>query len=156
MAISLTSPITGLAQTGLTSPTYTNVVDTPPAPNAKQWAITALGGTQTGVEAHAADLPFTFTAFKPLAFKGLGAANPSNGWYYSVPRNVYKIITRKGTVINTATGQTSPAVITTTIDLPAGCTVADPESVRAALSAHFGGLSQQSAGIGDTVTSGVL
>jgi hypothetical protein len=49
MSISVTSPITGGAQTGLTSPTYTVVTDTaPPGNPGKQVAVTALGGTQAG------------------------------------------------------------------------------------------------------------
>lgn len=52
MTISLTTPVTGAAQTGLTSPTYTHVVDTPPNAYTKQYAVTALGGTQTGVDVH--------------------------------------------------------------------------------------------------------
>jgi hypothetical protein len=46
--------------------------------------------------------------------------------------------------------------ITTVIDLPAGADTADAANVRAALSAHFGALSQQSAGVGDTTVSGIV
>ena len=67
MAISLTSPITGAAVTGLTSPTYTVAVDTPPNTWSKQWAVTALGGTQTGVDtSSSASRPFTLTDRKSV------------------------------------------------------------------------------------------
>lgn len=50
MTIALSSPVTGGAQTGFTSPTYTLTADTPPAGSGgKQYAATALGGTQAGV-----------------------------------------------------------------------------------------------------------
>jgi hypothetical protein len=46
--------------------------------------------------------------------------------------------------------------ITTTIDVPAGADLQDLVNIRAALSAHIGSLTQQSAGIGDMAGSGVL
>jgi hypothetical protein len=46
--------------------------------------------------------------------------------------------------------------ITTIIDVPAGSDTADAANVRAALSAHIGALSQQSAGIGDTGVTGIV
>lgn len=52
MAFTLTSPITGAAQTGFTTPTYTHVSDVAPEANGRQVAVTALGGTQTNVIAH--------------------------------------------------------------------------------------------------------
>jgi hypothetical protein len=47
-------------------------------------------------------------------------------------------------------------IVTTTIEVPAGADTADAPNVRAAMSAHIGSLSQQSAGIGDTTIQGVL
>ncbi len=150
-----TSPVTGAAQTGLTSPTYTITVDTAPAPNAKQWAITALGGTQTGVDAHSVARPFTLTMFKPLVARVLGVINALTGRVSNVPMNVYTVITRKG--VTPLAGQPSvTAVLETRLAIPAGADIADPANLRAALSAHFGAIAQQSAGIGDTTVNGVL
>lgn len=59
MAFVLTTPVTGQPQTGFTSPTFTIAADTPPAVNAKQYVITALGGTQTGASASLVSSPFT-------------------------------------------------------------------------------------------------
>lgn len=155
MAVSLSSPVTGSAQTGLTSPTYTLTSDTPPVSNSKQWAITALGGTQTGVEAHALSQPFTIAVFRPAVPKTLGIPNPATGVISNIPRNVSKIVVRKG--VNVAANQAPVnAIFTLTCDVPAGADVYDPESIRAALSLLFGSVSQQSAGIGDSVVSGVL
>jgi hypothetical protein len=155
LSFTLTSPITGSAQTGLTTPTYTHVVDTPPDITGKQVAISALGGTQTGVTVHSIAAPFTITVFRPKAFRSLGKANPVTGVIKDVPRNSFKVITRKG--VTPLAGQPFTNLqITTIIDVPAGSDTADPANVRAALSAHLGALSQQSAGFGDTCVSGVL
>lgn len=155
MTIALTSPITGAAQTGLTSPTYTHVADTAPQPTGKQVAVTALGGTQTGVNAHSVAAPFTITVFRPAVFKQLGKANPTTGIISNVPNNVYKVITRKG-VLPLAGQAYRNMLVTTLIEVPAGADLADPANIRAALSAHIGALNQQSAGVGDTAVNGVL
>jgi hypothetical protein len=42
------------------------------------------------------------------------------------------------------------------LDVPAGADTADAPNIRAAISAAIGALNQQSAGLGDTVISGVL
>lgn len=155
MTIALTSPITGAAQTGLTSPTYTHVADTAPTPQGKQVAVTALGGTQTGVSVHSVAAPFTVSCFRPATFKALGKPNPTTGLISNVPKNQYKVITRKG-VLPLAGQPYQTMQITTLIDVPAGSDLADPANIRAALSAHIGALTQQSAGIGDTAVSGII
>lgn len=155
MTISVTSPITGSAQTGLTTPTYTLVSDTAPSINGKQWAVSALGGTQTGVNVHSVAAPFTVSCFRPANLKGLGKANPTTGLIANVPMNTYKVITRKG-VLPLAGQPYRNMVVYTQVDVPAGSDLADPANIRAALSAHIGALSQQSAGIGDTCVSGVI
>ena len=72
-----TSPVTGAAQTGLTTPTYTFVADVAPDANGKQVAVTALGGTQVGVTPHSVASPFTGTFVRPKSFKALGQPNPT-------------------------------------------------------------------------------
>lgn len=155
MAISPTSPITGTAQTGLTSPTFTFVVDQNPAVNAKQWAVTALGGTQVGVTTHSVASPFTLSFWRPLNFKFLGPLNPVTGALQSVPMNVYKAITRKG-VLPLPAQAFKTAMISSNIEIPAGSDTADPANLRAMISAHIGLLTQISAGIGDTAVNGVI
>lgn len=153
MTVAFSSPITGQAQTGLTSPTYTNVTMAGPDANVKQVAVTALGGTQTGVDVHSVSRPFTIAFWWPKILKVLPSLN-SVGQLPSVPMNIYKVITRKG--VTPLAGQPSKTMlITTEIAVPAGADTADAANVRAALSAHFGAAVQQSAGIGDTSVSGV-
>jgi len=150
-----TSPITGGPQTGFTSPTYTHVADTAPDANGKQVAVTALSGTQTGATVHSVSSPFTITFVRPKSFKVLGQPNPVTGLVASVPKNVYKVITRKGTV--PLAGQPfATMLVETTMSVPAGADSADAANIRAALSAHFGAIWQQSAGVGDTDVSGVM
>lgn len=155
MTINIPGTITGTSQTGLTSPTYTSTVDTPPNVNSKQVAITGLGGTQAGVNTHSVSKPFTVTATRPASFAVLGKPNPTTGLISSFPRNTTKILTRKGVLV--LAGQPNQImIIRTEIEMPAGADTADTPNVRAALSAHNGLLSQVSAGIGDTLIDGVL
>jgi len=155
MSVTITSPITGLAQTGFTSPTYTHVTDTAPDSNGRQVAVTAVGGTQTGVITHSVAAPFTITVVRPKVYKVLGKANPVTGLISNVPKNVYKLITRKG-VLPLSGQPYSTMLVTTIIEVPAGSDLADAANVRAAISAHLGSLSQQSAGFGDTAVTGIL
>jgi len=155
MSFTINTPVTGAAQTGFTSPTYTVTADIAPSPNGKQWAITAVGGTQTGVDSHTVSKPFTTTFFKPQQPKALPAANPVTGILKSIPINTYKLVTRKGAVplVNQAA---QIARIYTIIEVPAGTDTYEPEDIKAMLSCHVGVLNQQASGIGDTVLSGVM
>lgn len=155
MSITLSTPVTGATQTGFTSPTYTIVADTPPSVNSKQYAVTALGGTQTGVDIHSVSKPFTVTFFRPAALKALPAPNPVTGIIKDIPVNTYKVITRKGAVPY-ANQATKVARITTVIDIPVGTDTYEPEEIRAMLSLHAGAINQVSAGLGDTLTNGLL
>lgn len=153
--ITIPGSVTGSAQTGLTTPGYTTTVDTPPNVNSKQVAVTALSGTQTGVDAHSVSKPFTLTVQRPAQFGVLGKPNPTTGLIASVPRNTYKVLTRKG-VVPLAGQPVVSALIRTELEIPAGADTADAANLRAAISAHIGLLSSISAGLGDTVVNGVL
>lgn len=154
MAFTLTSPITGAAQTGFTSPTYTHVADSAPDVNGKQVAVTALGGTQVGVTTHSVASPFTVTIVKPKNFKTLAPVVPGTGLLPSVPKNQWKIIVRKG--VTPLVGQpASVFLIKIEMDVPAGSDTADMPNIRAALSAAIGALWQQPAGLGDTLITGI-
>ena len=155
MTVSLSSPVTGSAQTGLTSPTYTMVSDVPPNAYSKQYAVTALGGTQTGVDVHGASKPFTITFSRPAQIRSAPIANPVTGIVGNSPRNSYSVIVRKGVV--PVSGQT-PQVSVLRCDLAvvAGSDLVEPEDIRAALSLLIGSLTQVSAGLGDTLVSNLL
>lgn len=154
MSFAPASPVTGGPQTGFTSPTYTIVADTPPDVNAKQYVVSALGGTQAGVSVSSIAAPFTVSMFRPKNFKVLKPVNSQNV-LPEVPYNTFKVITRKG-VLPLAGQAARNMVITTMIEMPAGSDLADAPNVRAALSLHFGTVWAQSAGVGDTIITGVL
>lgn len=149
-----TSPVTGGAQTGLTSPTYTLAADIAPAANGKQFAVTALGGTQTGVTVHSVSVPFTLTWWRQLVYKLLPQPNPITGIIKNVPINTTKLVVRKGLI--PALNQ-NPVVgsVVISVNIPAGAETYDAANVRALLSLAVGALSQNSAGVGDTVVTGI-
>lgn len=151
-----TSPLPGAAQTGFTSPTYTLSVDVAPDVNMIQHAVTALGGTQPAtVDVNSVARPFTITIVRPKTFRLLGQPNPVTGVVSNVQMNRWKFITRKG--VTPLSGQSSKtALITTTIEVPAGSDSADADNLRAALSAHIGALNNQSANLGNSLESGVI
>lgn len=155
MSFAPVSPITGAAVSGLTGPTYTIVADSAPNVHGKQFAISALGGTQTNVEVNSVSKPFTSTFFRPAVLRTLPQANPVTGIVKNVPLNVYKLITRKGA--QPAANQSAMvARITTIIEIPAGTDTYEPEDLKALLSFHFGIGWNQASGIADTVLTGVF
>lgn len=146
MPFAPTSPVTGGPQVGLTSPTYTLTADVAPAAHGKQYYVSALGGTQTGVEVNSLSNPFTTTFFKVANPKSLPAVNASGG-LSSVPKNVFKWNVRKG--LEVASGQPRQIGLgELTFTLPAGADVQDPESVRAMASLLFGIAFADSSAIG--------
>lgn len=153
MSISLTN-ITGGAQTGFTTPGYNVVTDVANDVNGKQWAITSLTGTQVGVTSHSPQSPFTWTYWRPKVLKLLPPIG-LNTQYSNVPFNKHVIVVRKGVTI--AANQ-PPRVATCRIEfeIPAGAESYDPSNVRALVSSAVGAIAQQSAGIGDTITSNVM
>jgi hypothetical protein len=131
------------------------VADVAPNINGKQYAISALGGTQTGVDVNTVSKPFTMTFFRPAVLRTLPQANPVTGVIKNVPMNTYKMITRKG-VSPAANQNAMVARITTTIEVPAGADTYEPEDLKALLSAHFGVGWEQASGIASTITTGVI
>lgn len=155
MAFAPTSPITGSAQTGFTSPTYSIAVDSNPDNNGKQYYVTAIGGTQTGVTAHSVASPFTVSCFRPKVLKVLQPVNPVTGVLRAVPVNTYKVITRKG-VLPLAGQAYKTASINSHLEIPAGSDTADVANLRAMISNHIGLLTQISSALGDTVITGTI
>ncbi len=155
MTISLSSPVTGGAQTGFTSPTYTLTTDVASDVNGKQWAVTALGGTQVGVTSHAASSPFTWAYYKPKFYRVLGKPNPITGLISNVAKNVHRFNTSKGVMV--AAGQPVQTLdIKTEIRVPAGSESYDAANVRGAVSLHVGAVTQISAGWGDTLVTNII
>lgn len=155
MTWSPSSPVTGAAQTGFTSPTYTLTTDVAPDVNGKQSAVTAVGGTQAGVRTHSVSDPFTVTFTRPKNPRVLPSANPVTGKYGAIPRNSYTYIVRKG--VNFAANQAPDLMVCRlNIDIPAGSDAYDAANVRAALSLLAGALYATSSGAGDTLVTGII
>lgn len=154
MSIAVTSPITGSAQTGFTSPSFTVSADTAPTQNGKQVVVTAASGA-SGITVGGVSSPFTINFTRPLSLKVLQPVNPVTGVLRAVPMNVYKCITRKG-VVPLAGQASSTMLVETACHVPAGSDSADAVNVRAGVSAHIGALTQQSSGFGDMLINGVL
>lgn len=154
MSISLSSPITGAAITGLTSPTFTVVQDVaPPLGVSKSWYVSALGGTQTGVSTHTIASPFTISWKHPATLAAPGVVGTDGAYRAPTRRNVYELITRKGA--EPIVGQANRLnLIRTRFEIEAGVETADPEQLYAALSAHIGALTQIQNGIRDTLLTG--
>jgi hypothetical protein len=155
MSFAPSSPVTGAAVTGFTSPTYTLTTDVAPNINGKQYAVTALGGTQTGVDTNTVSKPFSISFFRPQNLRVLPQANPVTGVIKNVPLNTYKLITRKG-ALPAANQVSMTARITTVIEVPAGTDTYEPEDLKAMVSAHFGVGWAQASGIADTILSGII
>lgn len=154
MTLTVSSPVTGGAQTGLTTPAYTLLTDVAPVVYGRQYAVSALGGTQTNVRTHAVSDPFTGTLTRAPVLKPLPAPNPVTLRYGNIPKNTTQVLIRKGVL---CAANQPPEVMTCRlyIDTPAGADSFDSVNCRAALSLLVGILSQISAGLGDTVVSGV-
>jgi hypothetical protein len=157
MSFTLTSPITGGAQTGFTTPAYVIAVDSSPNQSSgKQYAVASLTGTQTGVDTSSSPSnPFTINLTKPTVLRQIGPIDPVTGALRSVPRNSYKIIVRKG-VLPLAGQPKSVLNATLTMDVPAGADTADAANIRAAMSLLIGSLNSISASIGDTLVTGII
>lgn len=155
MSISIPASITGGTQTGFTTPGYTTTVDVASDVNGKQNAVTALTGTQTGVRSHAISDPFTLAYYRPKNPRTLGNPNPVTGKYASVPKNTHSFTVTKG--VNIAANNV-PEVMSARLEIrvPAGSDSYDAANVRAAISALIGALNSMSAGIGDTLVTGVM
>jgi len=126
------STVTGAAVTGFTTPTYTVTADTAPVASGKQFAVTSLGGTQTGVRTHAVSSPFTLTWFKEPAPRILGPVGPNNV-LGSVPVNKHRLLLRCG-LIPLAGQPAKSAQIMVGFDVPAGAELADVAQLKAMVS----------------------
>jgi hypothetical protein len=107
-----------------------------------------------GARIHSSSDPFTVTYVRPKAFKAIGKPHPVTGLLPSVPKNTHAFIVRKG-AIPLSNQPSSVLLIRCSIDVPAGSDTADAASLRAALSLLVGALNQLSAGLGDTLVSGL-
>lgn len=156
MAVSLTTPVTGGLQTGMTTPAWTVVADNPPnASTGKQWNVSALAsGSAASVRFHTISDPFTVLFERPGFFKTLaGLISGLTGLYGKVPDNIYRVKARKGVMI-AANNLPRVMEIDARVAVPAGADAYDSPNVRACVSLFIGAMNQVSAGYGDTLVTG--
>jgi hypothetical protein len=155
MTISLSSPVTGATVAGLTSPTYSVAVDQAPNTASKQWYVSGIGGTQTGVDtSSSATKPWTFTYTRPSNLKTLNAVD-SSGVLRQVGFNTYEFLMRRG-FIPLAGQAVRVANWRTTMPIVVGSDTADAPNIRAAVSSYFGVGNQQASGLADSMITGSL
>lgn len=147
------SPITGAAQTGLTSPTYTNSSMPAPTQAGKQVGVTALGGTQTNVRISSASDPFWLNWVVPATLKSQRLDSAGN-LIGTQQYNTFRLLGSKG-VITIAGGAAVPMRIRFEVDVPCGSDVNDPANIRAGISAFIGALWAQASNIGDSLVTGI-
>lgn len=155
--ISPSSPITGSAITGLTSPTYTLTVDNPPNSNAKAYVITSLGGTQTGVVAHSNMMPFRAVVKRPARVKIPGQRSMTTGMYLTGGKNEYSYTFVKGANItgSASNPQYDNIVAKLTIAVPAA--IGNDSAQLDALFSFMGGfIANTLQGLRDTTGNSVL
>jgi hypothetical protein len=126
-----------------------------PDANSRQYVVTAVGGTQTGVRASSAGDPFTATIRKDKVYKTLPARNPVNGSYGNVPMNKTELLVRKGVYIDSDSTLRN-ANIRIIAELPAGCEVNDPANIRGLCSFALGLLAEEAADYGDSLVTGII
>jgi hypothetical protein len=155
MSISLSGTITGGTMSQFTTPGYTVTTDVAPDTNGKQFAVTALTGTQTSVRTHAVSDPFFITFFRPKNPKALPNPNAITGKYGAIPRNTHGCVARKG--VNYAANQ-APDIATFrgSWDIPAGSDAYDSSNIRALHCFLVGCLSNQSQGFADMLVNGII
>ena len=155
MTISISSPVTGATVSGLTSPTYTVVVDQAPNAYSKQWYVSAIGGTQTSVDAGStASKPWTFTFSRPATLKTLNAVDVT-GVIRQVGFNTYEYLMRRG-LLPLAGQAVRVSNWRSTFPVLVGSDSADAPNIRAAVSSYVGVLNQQASGLADSMITGSL
>lgn len=156
MSFTMTGAITGGAQTGFTTPSYTLTADNAVDVRSKQSVVTALGGTQAGVVVHSVNAPFTVTVRRPSIIKTIVSAflNGVTGQYSKIPYNEYTVLVRKAAQV--AANQWWVNEFRTTCRIAAGSETYDAANVRAGASLSVGFNNTNSAGLGDTLTTAVL
>jgi len=137
MSITVPGSVTGAAINGLTTPSFTVTADYADA-RVKQSYVSALGGTQTGVVAHSADVPFVMKITKPSTLRTLGIPNPLTGIVSNIPKNTYGLNFIKGVNVNATNKAISQLRLVW--DVPAGSVSQDLNSLKSMLSFAAGAI----------------
>jgi hypothetical protein len=156
MSFAPTSPVTGAAVTGLTSPTYTLTQVSGPDVNWKRFAVTTLGGTQTSVRTHGASDPFYIEMSQPKVLKPRPSLDPGGMYYKGVgPKNVYGLRVVKGGIPVTG-APPEMALFRGEFAIPSGVESVDLVNLKAMLSLIGGVLFANALAVSDTFGQGTV
>lgn len=154
MSINVTGPTAAISAGNLAAATYTFVPDMATDLRSKAFVVSALGGTQTGVNIHSVDAPKQFIVKKPAVFQQPSAYNVTTGRYGRVPKNVTRIIGRGSA--NVASGQVEIIPITLDIGIPAGAMTYDRPNVEASVAMFIAALYDQKEEIITAIRDGLF
>lgn len=155
MTITVSTPITGVPQTGMTAPSFAVVQDSAVNVNSRRWVV--AGVTDAGnTSPHTIGQPFYVEFTRPAVFKTPPAQDTFSGRVLSTPaRDEYHVKAVKGVLCGSA-GQYYPLLIDATIKVPSGATVTDQAGIRAVFSLFGGFINEDGDGIGDVLINGTM
>lgn len=155
MTITVSTPITGVPQTGMAAPSFAVVQDSAVNVNSRRWVVTGVTDAG-GASPHTIGQPFYVEFTRPAVFKTPPAVEVNSGRVLSTPaRDEYHVKAVKG-VLCGAAGQVYPLLIDATIKVPSGATVTDQAGIRAAFSLFGGFINEDGDGIGDVLINGTM
>lgn len=154
--ISISSPVSGAAITGLTSPTYTLTQDTSPNGASLRYIVSALGGTQTGVDTHSVSKPFILEISRPKSVRTSPSPNPTTGVISGNPKNRYHVRIIKGVDIDSTGDNKDVSMFDGELSIPASAELQDSINIRAALSLLGGVLWAEAGDFATMFETGVL
>lgn len=135
----ISSPVTGAAVTGLTSPAFT-LVGVNSDYRTRKYYVSQLGGTQPGVVPHNIAKPFTIEVQRPATIKYPSASVLDTvGNISTVPKNRFDVKTEKGIDVNAA-GGVGVSYAGAYASIPVNGTVQDLMSIKSQLSLTVGTL----------------
>lgn len=143
MSINLTGPTAAVTTTDskISAGTYTFVADQANDLRTKVFAVSAIGGTQTGVQKHTAEAPKQLMFRRPASYAQLGGYNQVSGKYSKVPKNVTRIIGKGSAQVVLNQWEIIP--MTLDIGIPAGSASYDAANVEASVMMFITGLYDQ-------------
>lgn len=154
MTLIVSTPITGVPQTGMAAPSFAVTQDNAVSVNSRRYVVTAASDVSSA-SVHSVSSPFYVELTRPASFKPAPSIVPATGLALkSTGKNEYRIKVVKGTV--PAPGLNDVILIDASIRIPAGSDVNDAAAVRAAFSLFGGFVNEDGDGIGDVMINGVL
>lgn len=141
MSINLVGPTAAITTNNVIAGTYTFAEDMANDNRTRVYVVSAIGGTQTGVNLHTVDAPKQVMFKRPAQFLQPSAFNTVSGRYGRVPKNVTRVIGRGS--CNVAAGQVEIIQMSTDIGIPAGGVTFDRANVEASVAMYIAALWDQ-------------